>query len=397
MSKLNKQEMKMVFDGLMRFEEMVDKNMQKQEEKLFKPVKIDYKVKDFLNGLTKDELDEIRRKLDIKGVSKLKKADLIDVLDIEIHKNLELIFERDLQNEEYKLIKKLINNKGFIQFDRKYIDVVKYLRRIGIVFSGILENGEEIIIIPVDFRGLIEELTDSSKNTRNIKLREKWTNIVHGLLCYYGVLKFEDLSNLVEKYSEGNFDSTSFNDILNNEVQKGSKIKYSNNLYYHSEVKDPVAIYNKQEKCKDIEYYHVTKDMIEMANKGSLSKEEIEVYNYLIKKFGMSKEYAEYLLKSCITSIKNDNEFKDIVDNIFQYLVFTDVNEANYFVGKINELYSSTRLWSLKGYTAVQMSKYEQKIINIQKETNKTVNNKIGRNEPCPCGSGKKYKKCCGK
>ena len=22
---------------------------------------------------------------------------------------------------------------------------------------------------------------------------------------------------------------------------------------------------------------------------------------------------------------------------------------------------------------------------------------KIGRNDPCPCGSGKKYKKCCGK
>ena len=23
-------------------------------------------------------------------------------------------------------------------------------------------------------------------------------------------------------------------------------------------------------------------------------------------------------------------------------------------------------------------------------------NEKIGRNDPCPCGSGKKYKKCCG-
>ncbi|MHC5061039.1 MAG: SEC-C metal-binding domain-containing protein, partial [Planctomycetota bacterium] len=22
---------------------------------------------------------------------------------------------------------------------------------------------------------------------------------------------------------------------------------------------------------------------------------------------------------------------------------------------------------------------------------------KVGRNQPCPCGSGKKYKKCCGK
>jgi len=25
------------------------------------------------------------------------------------------------------------------------------------------------------------------------------------------------------------------------------------------------------------------------------------------------------------------------------------------------------------------------------------VKKKIGRNDPCPCGSGKKYKKCCGK
>jgi len=24
------------------------------------------------------------------------------------------------------------------------------------------------------------------------------------------------------------------------------------------------------------------------------------------------------------------------------------------------------------------------------------VSGKTGRNDPCPCGSGKKYKKCCG-
>ncbi|HTH17243.1 MAG TPA: YchJ family protein [Magnetospirillum sp.] len=26
----------------------------------------------------------------------------------------------------------------------------------------------------------------------------------------------------------------------------------------------------------------------------------------------------------------------------------------------------------------------------------RVVDNKVGRNDPCPCGSGKKYKKCCG-
>ncbi|MFC1855412.1 preprotein translocase subunit SecA [Thermodesulfobacteriota bacterium] len=32
-----------------------------------------------------------------------------------------------------------------------------------------------------------------------------------------------------------------------------------------------------------------------------------------------------------------------------------------------------------------------------KKQTTVTVGNKIGRNDPCTCGSGKKYKKCCGK
>jgi preprotein translocase subunit SecA len=29
------------------------------------------------------------------------------------------------------------------------------------------------------------------------------------------------------------------------------------------------------------------------------------------------------------------------------------------------------------------------------KKAMKRTEKKIGRNEPCPCGSGKKYKKCC--
>jgi SEC-C motif-containing protein len=34
---------------------------------------------------------------------------------------------------------------------------------------------------------------------------------------------------------------------------------------------------------------------------------------------------------------------------------------------------------------------------NVIPTTVTRVGDKIGRNDPCPCGSGKKYKKCCGK
>jgi uncharacterized protein YecA (UPF0149 family) len=33
----------------------------------------------------------------------------------------------------------------------------------------------------------------------------------------------------------------------------------------------------------------------------------------------------------------------------------------------------------------------------IKPETVRRQGKKIGRNEPCPCGSGKKYKQCCGR
>ena len=31
------------------------------------------------------------------------------------------------------------------------------------------------------------------------------------------------------------------------------------------------------------------------------------------------------------------------------------------------------------------------------KQPKKRADEKIGRNDPCPCGSGKKYKQCCGR
>jgi hypothetical protein len=40
-----------------------------------------------------------------------------------------------------------------------------------------------------------------------------------------------------------------------------------------------------------------------------------------------------------------------------------------------------------------------EKRTEIRKQFNvdhRAVSNKVGRNDPCPCGSGKKYKKCCG-
>ena len=44
----------------------------------------------------------------------------------------------------------------------------------------------------------------------------------------------------------------------------------------------------------------------------------------------------------------------------------------------------------------VETPKEESQQIENNKSKFKEISKKISRNEPCPCGSGKKYKKCCG-
>ena len=53
------------------------------------------------------------------------------------------------------------------------------------------------------------------------------------------------------------------------------------------------------------------------------------------------------------------------------------------------ECCNNTRLWANKGHTPNELLKLHT--------MPKLQTFKIGRNEPCPCGSGKKYKKCCGR
>ena len=51
-----------------------------------------------------------------------------------------------------------------------------------------------------------------------------------------------------------------------------------------------------------------------------------------------------------------------------------------------------TMLMNLKIVQQAINSEENKKIDNYKK----TFDKKISRNEPCPCGSGKKYKRCCG-
>jgi hypothetical protein len=64
----------------------------------------------------------------------------------------------------------------------------------------------------------------------------------------------------------------------------------------------------------------------------------------------------------------------------------------------LNEQWMATPRAAFEGKTPAEVSQQNPSLASFKKvETYRRSEPRIGRNDPCPCGSGKKYKKCCGR
>ena len=103
------------------------------------------------------------------------------------------------------------------------------------------------------------------------------------------------------------------------------------------------------------------------------------------------KEATKNILKEemdgFIVAIKNEVDMSEAIGIFLQAYEIQSEEERNIFIYELELFAKSIRKWSLKGYTEDEVQKANARVVNEVK---------IGRNDPCICGSGKKYKKCCG-
>lgn len=154
--------------------------------------------------------------------------------------------------------------------------------------------------------------------------------------------------------------------------------------------------------------------------KGITSQEEYQEFfkNYMGKEAECYRKILESknpILEGTIQELANKNEmtemefigFLDGANTSFTESIILDELTENSEI-KV-ELDWEKLLWNMHDAKAdwlYGMNEWsnifdDNKRIEIKKAYNKSkqviVGEKIGRNDLCPCGSGKKYKKCCGK
>ena len=91
----------------------------------------------------------------------------------------------------------------------------------------------------------------------------------------------------------------------------------------------------------------------------------------------------------------DQEEFEDLFYPIMALGGIYDEEENGEVIFHLNEK-ELTQLESDLPHVLLDIYWYWQSIIN-KPQTVRREGEKVGRNDPCPCGSGKKYKACCGK
>ena len=116
------------------------------------------------------------------------------------------------------------------------------------------------------------------------------------------------------------------------------------------------------------------------------------VVNELAQKYDTSNEYFIGFLDGINSSLINSLDLDEITEDS-KIELETDMEKLYYNMLEAKADY----LYNLAQWDNI-LDEEKRKEITKKQRTSRTVvkEEKIGRNDPCPCGSGKKYKKCCG-
>lgn len=185
--------------------------------------------------------------------------------------------------------------------------------------------------------------------------------------------------------------------------------------------------------------------MLSFAQQCRIEKNEPydKFINFISEEFDLSRSDAEHKADDAVFSIRNESHTFDSFLNELQRMgIEPEVEQVKKIAPYFVEMNNSIRMAANNGYTPAEMKKicdesgldcktfFIDKIeIDENHEKNRSESfrsmklklsemsrmldkysddnsinlnlpvksRKIGRNEPCPCGSGKKYKKCCGR
>ncbi len=368
-------------------EDIIKKDI-KKEEKIWKDIDNNDSLEYHLDKMTKDELIKIANNYSIKGITSLKKSQLVEKIGNVIVENIDYALDL-LDLDAYVYLEEVIKLSGEKQFFSSEIINANYFRNRGIMFTSVNE-GKLYAVTP-------EELCDIIKNKFNDKLKlnskinSEVIEISAGIIYFYGVLTIQDLCKFIIDVYKYNISIDKIKKLLSAGEELGFDYQVEKDIIYHIDVEDPMFIIEERNKNSDINFMNFDRKTLFKASKPDYIEENKEVNKLekvLNELFVIDKKILKEELESFSIAIKNEVPLCEAIEIFLEAYEIESEEEKEILKEELKKLAMNVKRWTLKGHSEREI---ENKKKSIKKE------NSIGRNDICPCGSNKKYKKCCGK
>lgn len=183
-------------------------------------------------------------------------------------------------------------------------------------------------------------------------------------------------------------------------LDKGFVSLYRDHFVNHSILEFDEFDHMMAKKAGKPYYIPPKADLLKYVKNGYFegNAEYARLINYVKKNFFDDDQEAE----SFCEDIYGTCQFDFDIQTIFQrfndrQISFKNQEQLNEVMQLIMDLANNVRIWENNGHTPKEIFEKVEKP-NLRPLPNQPFvakKVKIGRNAPCPCGSGKKYKKCC--
>ena len=359
----------------------------KEVERLWKNAVQDNSLESLLEKMTKEELVRVSKKYSIRGLTSLKKADVVERIKSVILERYEQALDV-IDEDTLKFIENLIVDKGEKKYECNDIIYSNYLRNRGLVFTGTI-NDELFVILPKELMELFKDKINKELYQK-ARVNKEVIRAIAGMIYYYGVMGIQSIKETLERVFLCNFDLEFIKNIALIGEELGYDYVVDEDILYHIDVEDVEKLIQKQKLCTT-DYYKFDKKSLIKAGEPDYIEEnkQAEKLKKVFKElFVIDNDILREEMDSFIIAIKNEMPQDEAIESFLDAYEIGSDEEKEIFKYELEVFARSIKKWTLKGNSENEVSKNEQRVINEVK---------IGRNDPCTCGSGKKYKKCCGK
>lgn len=362
---------------------------------------------DALGTLSKQQLTSIRTNLQISNLSSLNKQGLVEKLAVKIPEHLSEAV-RCFDQNRIKLIQKIAKNDGIWDKPQLELQQYEYFRERGLLFPGTVE-GKRVVLMPLELLETMKE-GNAVPDQPNVSRSMEWIRMTQGLLYYYGTLTVEQLISFVVSKGDGAEASTEFMDVLIDASHYYDQFEiHADDTISDTRVVDPQAIMKERSLRHDLDFCPFTKQQLLKAGEPEYVERNSHYMNlvrYVLHRYEIDREQADLMAEEIVDAAKNGNSLAEVIELAKEFIDIPNEETMNAVTNLLVPLMNSTKQWAIKGYSPEELSAKrasasmllnhvpnqarQAEVIDLQSKK------KIGRNDPCPCESGKKFKKCCG-